>query len=169
MEIWKIVENFNMYEISNLGRLRKNYKKGTTKILKPDVINGGYLRYTLSKDGKTYRFIAHRMVATHFIQNPNNYPDINHIDNDRTNNKVENLEWCTPKMNAEHREKQDRNPSCRKVYQYDKDLNLIAVYKSTRECARKTKYCKSSIQVWCQNRNIKPKNPYIWSYSQLTK
>ncbi len=169
MEIWKTVENFEMYEISSYGRLRKNYKKGFSKILKPDTIRGGYLRYTLSKNGEAYHFIAHRMVAKHFIPNIHNYPDINHIDNNRTNNRVENLEWCTPKMNAQHREKQGRNPSCKKVYQYDKDLNLIAIYKSTRECARITGYAKSAVQVWCSNKKVIPKNPYKWSYLPLTK
>lgn len=168
MEIWKQVKDYEMYEISNFGRLKKNYKNGKTKILKADVINGGYLRYTLSKNGVTKRFIAHRLVAMHFIANPNGYSDINHIDNNRQNNVVTNLEWCTPKMNAEHREKQYRNAKAKFIYQYDKEKGLIAIYKSSRECARLTGFSKSAVQEWCAGK-VKPKNEYIWSYELFLK
>lgn len=165
MEVWKQVENYPTYEISSYGRLRKKYLNGKQKILKPDVINGGYLRWTLSKDGMTKRFIAHRLVAMHFIQNPNNYPDVNHIDNDRQNNHVENLEWCTPLQNAKHRDKQNRHTPCKRVYQYDQHLNLIGEYRSTREAARITGFPKSCIPLWCTNKT-RPKNNYIWSYEK---
>lgn len=167
-EVWVKVKGYEMYEISNHGRLRKTYKNGKQRIMKTDKIHGGYLRYTLCKDGTTERFIAHRLVAVHFIENPNNYPDVNHIDNNRTNNVVNNLEWCTPLMNAEHREKQGRNPKCKTVYQYDSQGNLVATYKSTREVARKTGYCKSSVQAWC-NDGVKPNNDYIWTYEKKSK
>lgn len=156
MEKWKKVEGYEMYEVSTCGRVRKNYLNGETKYLKFDVIRGGYLRCTLSKNGKTKRFIVHRLVAMSFIDNPNNYPDINHIDNNRTNNHVENLEWCTPLLNAQHRDKQDRHTPCKKVYQYDLNFNLIGIYRSTREAARKTGFAKSSIPEWCEHK-VTPK------------
>lgn len=166
MEIWKPIQGYEMYEISSYGRVRKNYLNGKSRILKTDVINGGYLRVTLSKNGVTERFIVHRLVAMHFIPNENNYPDVNHIDNCRTNNHKDNLEWCTPLMNAQHRDVQERHTPCRKVYQYNQEHHLIAVYRSTRECARKTGYAKSAIPKWCANIS-KPKNPFIWSYVPL--
>lgn len=166
MEMWKKIIGFEMYEVSSYGRVRKNYLNGKTKILKFDIINGGYHRVSLCKNNQVKRFIVHRLVAMHFIDNPNDYPDINHIDNVRTNNRIENLEWCTPLQNAQHRDIQGRNPSCRKVYQYDKHLNLVAVYSSTRDCSRKTGYPKSCIPRWCTNKS-KPLNPYIWSFKEL--
>lgn len=168
MEQWKQVKNYEMYEISSYGRVRKNYQNEKSKILKFDVINGGYLRVTLSKDGKTKRFVVHRLVAQHFLDNPNNYPEINHIDNNRANNHLDNLEWCTPLMNAQHRDAQERHTPCKKVYQFDKNGNLVGVYRSTREASRKTGYPKSCIPKWCANLS-KPKNPFNWSYTPSMK
>lgn len=166
MEEWKQVEDYEMYEISSHGRVRKNYLNGKSKILKYDVINGGYLRVTLCKDATTKRFIVHRLVAQHFLPNPKGYPDINHIDNNVKNNFVENLEWCTPLINAQHRDRQNRHTPCKKVYQYDLNFNLVGIYRSTREASRKTGYAKSCIPRWCQGLT-KPSNNFIWSYVQL--
>ena len=166
MEIWKQVRDYPMYEVSSFGRVRKNYLNGKTKILKSDVINGGYLRVSLCKDGKVERFIVHVLVAQHFIDNPNEYPHINHIDNDVTNNRVDNLEWCTPLMNAQHRDKQDRHTPCKKVYQYDQEFNLINVFRSTREAARQTGFPKTCIPNWCVGK-ARPKNNYIWRYEPI--
>ena len=163
MEEWKKIKDFECYEISNCGRLRKTFPNGKVMLIKPDLIRGGYFRYTLHKNKKYKRFIAHRLVAMYFIPNPNNYPQINHKDNNRTNNRVENLEWCTALYNSQYRDMQDRHTPCKKVYQYDKDYNLIRVYRSTREVSRVLGYAKSSVPLWCSHRS-KPKNPYIWSY-----
>jgi len=73
------------------------------------------MRVTLCKDGKTKRFSLHRLVAIHFLGNPENKPQVNHIDNDPTNNQVTNLEWCTGKENMKHSAIQGRQDECRKL------------------------------------------------------
>lgn len=99
MEIWKDIEGYEgLYQVSNLGRVRSlNYNRtGTTKYLHPGRQNKTkHMTITLCKDGKSKSFSLHRVVASTFIQNPNKYPCVNHIDEDPTNNIVSNLEWCT--------------------------------------------------------------------------
>lgn len=97
-EVWKEIPGFNgVYEISNVGNLR-NSKTG--KIIKPYINNTGYYIYNLWQKGKQYKFLAHRLIAQAFIPNPNNYPEIDHIDGKPENNRVENLRWVTHKENS---------------------------------------------------------------------
>ena len=84
------------YLISRSGELWSLHED---KYLKPDVINSGYLRFTLYNKGKRKKMTAHRLVAMAFIPNPEDKPCINHIDADKTNNDVGNLEWCTHQEN----------------------------------------------------------------------
>lgn len=98
-EIWKqsIVEN---YEISNYGRI-KNTK--TNHIVKPDKEEKGYCRLSIKVNGKKKHFAVHRLVAIAFIPNPENKKQVDHIDNNKTNNRVENLRWVSNKENAQYR------------------------------------------------------------------
>nr|DAP66827.1 MAG TPA: homing endonuclease [Caudoviricetes sp.] len=91
MEIWKNIELFERYSVSNFGNVRNNI---TGKILKPRKHTNGYVRVVLCKDKKRYDRYIHRLVAQAFISNPNNLPEINHKDENKLNNFVENLEWC---------------------------------------------------------------------------
>lgn len=105
----------NLYQVSNFGNI-KSLAKGDgngcrDRILKFDIIGKSttrYYRVSLSKDGKVSRYSVHRLVAKHFINNTDNKPMVNHIDNDGTNNKVTNLEWCTHSENMIHAQKQGR-------------------------------------------------------------
>ena len=99
MEKYIIINEFDNYAISNLGNI-KNVKTG--KVLKQCLNPRGYYSYTFYKKGIKKTFRIHRLVALYFIDNPNNLPYVNHIDGDKTNNKAENLEWCTAKQNDEH-------------------------------------------------------------------
>ena len=96
-EIWKPIEGYeNKYEVSNFGNV-KRIKSG--RILKPNAVSEGYLRVCLC-DGRWKHKLCHRLVGKAFIENPNNYPQIDHIDADKINNRVENLRWVTNSMNC---------------------------------------------------------------------
>ena len=108
-EIWKDIKNYEgIYQVSNLGRVRSLTRKvktfnglRTTKgqLLKPLKTNRNYFRVDLKQNQKNKYISIHRLVAEAFIPNPNNYPVINHIDGDTSNNKIDNLEWCTQSHN----------------------------------------------------------------------
>ena len=99
-EIWADIEGYeNLYAISSRGRCW-SYK--TNKFLKEAINNDGYLRFSLFKDGKHKRYLAHRLVAKSFVANPNQYPEINHINENVKDNCVENLEWCTASYNINY-------------------------------------------------------------------
>lgn len=101
-EIWRdIVDYGGKYQVSNFARVRSLYR-GKTRLIKPDIIHTGYLRVTLYKDGKTKNHYVHVLVAQAFIPNPEGKRQVNHIDGNKTNNRVENLEWLTPSENIQH-------------------------------------------------------------------
>lgn len=112
-EIWKPIKGYEgIYEVSNLGRIKSlerkvhaDFKFGKTRtykerILKPGIVNG-YQQVKL-RDNSNKIVYVHRLVAETFINNPNNYKTINHIDGNKQNNCVDNLEWCTQKENVRH-------------------------------------------------------------------
>lgn len=111
MEVWKdiIIEGFEGYQVSNLGRVRsfdriskgKNDSQRLVKgrVLIQQKLKNGYLRVGLCDGIKMTKFLVHRLVAQAFIPNPNNLPQINHKSEVKTDNRVENLEWCDHKYN----------------------------------------------------------------------
>jgi hypothetical protein len=109
-EEYKTIEDFPDYEISNFGNV-KSIKGSKNNLLKQEVIkrdHTNYRRVTLSKNGITQRFQVHRLVAIHFIENIENKPFVNHIDNNGENNNMRNLEWATSSENMIHAQKQGR-------------------------------------------------------------
>lgn len=99
----KTYDYTGLYEVSNIdGKIRSlSYSgHGKVQLLKPNKAKKGYYSIGLSKDGKVKRFYVHRIVAEVFIPNPHGYPEVNHLDEDKTNNSVDNLEWVTHKNNA---------------------------------------------------------------------
>ena len=115
-EEWRDIKDYEgLYQISNLGRVKSlNYNRTKKeKILKPRN-SQGYLHVTLVKNSKCKGFTVHRLVAMHFIENPNNYPEVNHKDENKQNNKVENLEWCTDKYNKNYGTRTQRASESRK-------------------------------------------------------
>lgn len=88
------------YTISNLGIVRSLI---TNKVLNPGITKFGYARINLrDENNKSKSFFVHRLVAMNFLQNPNNYPEVNHIDCNRLNNRTDNLEWVSKKQNIKH-------------------------------------------------------------------
>ena len=110
MEIWKNVIGYEeIYQVSNLGRIKRigknhlcNFKYQGDYYLKPLDNGKGYLRIKLSNKGFSKRVMLHRIIAEAFIPNPNNKKVINHINCDKKNNSIENLEWCTQSENCLH-------------------------------------------------------------------
>ena len=105
VEEWKDIKGYEgRYQISSFGRVKSlNYHgEHIERILKPEITPKGYLRIDLRKNGKKGKYLIHRLVAINFIENPNNYPQVNHKDEDKTNNKVENLEWCNNSYNCNY-------------------------------------------------------------------
>lgn len=99
-EQWKTINESNgRYQISNAGRVRRI---ANGRILKPSDNGNGYLYVSIICDGKTKHFYIHRLVAEHFIENESNYKEVNHIDFNKSNNDVSNLEWCNRKENVTH-------------------------------------------------------------------
>lgn len=102
-EIWKPVKGYEgLYEVSNLGRVKRLRKNGNHCILKPWNKRRAYVFVTLSKDGKANNVRLHRLVAAYFVPNPENKKQVNHIDCDPSNNAASNLEWCTRAENVKH-------------------------------------------------------------------
>lgn len=103
MREWRLIvvnEEATNYEVSSDGLVRN---KTTKHILKPSYINSGYLIVGICLDNKRRKkFLIHRLVVMAFIPNINNYPEVNHKDENKTNNNVENLEWCTSKYNQNY-------------------------------------------------------------------
>lgn len=113
MELYRPIKGYEgLYEVSNHGNVRSlsrmtkgrwgSMKTSPGRQLKLNKHQLGYLRVDLSKDGKSKHNLAHRLVAEAFIPNPDNKKAVNHIDGDKENNRVENLEWCTYKENTQH-------------------------------------------------------------------
>lgn len=110
-ETWKPVVGYEgLYEVSSVGRVKRvmNVKRGNGGILKYDINENGYLRVGLYNNNKRRRYSVHRLVALAFVPNPLGKPQINHIDNDPSNNCYKNLEWVTIMENVHHCIRQGR-------------------------------------------------------------
>lgn len=133
-EIWKDIEGYEgLYQVSNLGRFKSVFRY--FKILKCTKYKDGYVRVDLYKNGKVKRYLAHRLVAQTFIPNPQNKPQVNHIDENKENNCIENLEWCTRSENMNH-----GTAMLRTAMSQGKPIICIETgteYYSLSECARK--------------------------------
>ncbi len=154
-EFRDIVGYEGLYQVSNLGKI-KNKKKN--KVLKPRKKLNGYLQIALYKERK-YRHIGiHRLVAQSFLDNPNNCPCVNHKDENKENNCVDNLEWCTQKYNTEYSQ-------ATPIEQFDLNNHFIRDYISLREAERQIKICHSSIAKCCDG-IYKQAGGYIWRYKK---
>lgn len=149
-EEWRDIQGYEgYYQVSNLGRVRSldRYKSwmGTKAFVKGRILKGGknqkgYRQVLLSKDGKSIAYIVHRLVAQAFIHNPNNLPFINHKDEVKDNNNVDNLEWCDNVYNCNYGTAQKRRVEkhLKPVLQYTLDGEFVKEYKSITEASQQT-------------------------------
>lgn len=183
-EIWKDIPEYEgLYQISNYGKvmsLNYNHTKQNRELLTNENTDG-YLSVALCKNNKIKRYRINRLVAQAFIPNPNNKPQVNHIDGNKKNNFISNLEWCTASENQIHSYKNglhkilkgemshrygllgSLNPTSKKVAQYDIDNNLIKIWDSLSDVARTMKKSISSISLCC-NGHHKTSCGYIWRF-----
>lgn len=176
-EIWKDVIGYkNIYEVSNLGRIRSRYY-GKSKILKPVLSRWGYFRLTLCKDGIRKNESVHRLVALAFIDNPFNKLVVNHKDENKQNNNCLNLEWATYSENNFYgtaREKKvlslnwaEKAKKCKKpVLQFDKQGIFIKLWNSAKDVFDSAKINSSTISACCKNKR-KTAGGYIWKFAGI--
>lgn len=175
-EEWRDIEGYEgLYQVSNLGRVKSiNYKRtGKERILKAVKDNWGYLTVRLYKDNKGKQCRVHRLVAQAFIPNQENLPQVNHISEDKTDNRVQNLEWITNKDNCNHGTRNQRmaesltnNPKKSKpVIGISKESGLILEYPSISEASRHTGTHNSHICECC-NGKLKSAGGYYWMYAE---
>lgn len=173
-EIWKDIKEYQgKYQVSNLGKIRTlikwdlNKRKyiATIKNIKLRKDKDGYILVDLHKNNKTKTFKVHRLVAEAFISNPNNYPQINHKNEIKNDNRVENLEWCSNEYNARYGTKNQRaaKKNKKKVLQYDLKGNFIEEYSSLTEAGSKNNMNITNISAVCIGK-AKTSYGYIWRY-----
>ena len=162
--IWKDIEGYEgLYKISNTGLIVSLHynKSNKQQILKYGLDKDGYLQVNLSKNGKQKMYKVHRLVGKHFIDNPNNLPQINHKDECKTNNIWTNLEWCDNKYNNNYGTKNDWNKKA--IIQFSLDFKYICRYDSIKEASKKLNKNHSHI-VQCCKKQRKTAYGYIWRY-----
>lgn len=178
-EIWKdVVDYEGLYKVSSFGRVKRVESKVKTclknlngvKIVKeriktPIIINK-YYSVHLCKEGKTQQCRIHRLVAKAFIPNPKNFPQINHKDENKLNNRVENLEWCSSKYNQNYGSR-----SYKRIHSNTKEIakinpntmEVVELYFSLMEASRKNNISFKAISR-CANGKSKTSGGFIWKY-----
>lgn len=180
MEIWKDIKGYEgLYQISNLGRVKSLPRNGTIleeRILKQSLTKRKYLTVILCKNNLIKNKQVHRLVAENFIPNIHNKPIINHINGIKTDNRVENLEWCTYSENNFHAIKTGLRPSLRGkqnknskiIYKIDKYNNkIIEIFYGIGEIERRIKRDASAISKCCRKcKNYKTAYGFKWCYKE---
>jgi hypothetical protein len=187
MENWKDIQGFEgLYQISDMGRV-KSIERAVTcgkgrrvvkeRIKRPGMQNKGYVVYNLFKNSKCCPRLLHALIAKHFIDNPNNYPEVNHLNGIKTDNRIENLEWVTYSMNIKHAYdtglRKRRSPSAGKlgadnhlskpIAQYDLSGNLIKEWPCSKEVWRATGLNHHCIRR-CANGTVKTAYGFTWKF-----
>jgi hypothetical protein len=160
VETFVEIEGFEKYEVSNLGRVR-NIKSG--RILKPYLNHNGYLMHCLYGYDKRKCLLLHRIIAIAFIDNHEEKPCVNHIDENKLNNDLSNLEWCTERENVIHgtRTKRAAEKLSKKVIQLDLNDNVLNEFESMRQAERETGVSVGNISSCC-NGKTKSAGGYKW-------
>lgn len=175
-EIWKDVVGYEgLYQVSNLGRIKAMQKRGhKSVVMKYSIRKDGYCRILLSKNSEYKALYVHRLVAEAFLTHADNECEVNHIDGNKANNNLSNLEWVTRSDNIKHALKcglkinptigkfGGKNPNSKKVYQYDLKNNLVKVWDSASEAERFGGFCANNIYA-CITKKRTYKG-FIWKH-----
>lgn len=160
-EIWKIFKN--NYYVSNFGRVKSGNRFLKTKI------PFSYDTVKLTISGKRKGYYVHVLVASLFVDNFNNYPYINHKDGNKTNNKADNLEWCTSSQNIIHSIENGLRRSVKKVVVYSLDKEVLGICNSAKEAAVKYNLASSTIINSCKKVFKSNKRNLIFEYYKEDK
>lgn len=169
-EEWKPIEGYEgMYEVSNKGKIKslaRDYNNRTLhdRIMKQYVGKTGYFCIRLCKNGKTKLFKVHRLIAEAFIDNPNKLPFINHLDGNKLNNSISNLEWCSPSRNIKHAYLTGLRRT-QSVFQLDVEGKVLKMWGSISEASEKTGVDISKICSCCRG-GQKTAGGYVWKYAE---
>lgn len=174
-EVWKDIHSYDgLYKVSNLGRV-KSFHYGKENILTPCIDRCGYLSAGLSINGKMKKYTVHRLVCLAFLDNPQNKLEINHKNGIKTDNRLENLEYCTASENRKHAYDNNLmigartgkfgsdNPSSKPVCRYSKTGEYIDEFSGASEAARITGLHRGHISDCCRG-YLKSSGGYIWKY-----
>lgn len=169
VEIWKDIEGYEgLYQVSNFGNVKSlNYRHtGKEKLLKARN-NKGYLIICLWRDSKQKTFKVHRLVATAFLPNPDSLPQVNHISEDKTNNTVSNLEWCSAEYNSNYGTRIQRiienTTNNQKKSKKVLCIETGKIYPSTRQVERELGFNNCYISKCCLGK-YKRAYGYTWCY-----
>ena len=179
-EIWKPVVGYEgLYQVSNMGRVKSLERKdclGRTvkeRILKQAVTHDGYLKVGLYAGGKLKTLKVHRLVCEAFNDNRDEKPEVNHINENKTDNRACNLEWSTRTGNNNHGTRNERAAKgiakalSKPVGQYTRDGELVKIWPSTMEVQRQAGFSQGNISK-AANGNRKTAGGYIWKYKNET-
>ena len=167
-EKWSDIKKYeNIYQVSDKGNIKSFclYKGTRVRILKPYTQYDGYKSVKLHKDKKGTDYKVARLVALAFIPNPFNKPCVNHINGIKTDNRVDNLEWCTHKENMQHAVLTGLHSKNIKKVNMIKDNIIVEQFNSQQEAERKTTISQASISLCCRGLR-KTAGGYIWEYKE---
>lgn len=176
-EIWKDIEGYEgLYQVSNQGNVKSletwDVNKGCyvkrEKLLKFDYHRRGYQIVTLTSKKKRKRHQVHRLVAKAFIANPENLPQVNHKDENKQNNHISNLEWCTNYYNNQYGSRNERaaNKLKKHVVQFDYGMHMIKKYDSVVDAVKQNNFKTATSISECCNGKRKTAYGYVWKYKE---
>ena len=189
-EIWKDIAGYeNEYQVSNLGNVRSldrriKYSNGRTRfykgqLIKPLAAQNGYDVVTLMRKHKGKKCLVHRLVALAFLNNSNGYPEVNHLDENKHNNCVSNLEWCTVKYNRNYGTRNERSVQSKdfrkigeknkvkqgkRVVQMNMDGTFVNEFLSLRDAERITGFARQAISACCHDK-CRQAYGFLWAFT----